>query len=44
MLEYKGFEYKSISSNGVRFYELNALTDEAKDLKQYEEDKNEYPF
>lgn len=43
-IEYKGFEYKSISSNGVRFYELNALTDEAKDLMEYEEDKNEYPF
>lgn len=43
-VEYKGFDYKSISSNGVRFYELNALTDEAKDLKQYEDDKNEYPF
>lgn len=29
-IEFKGFTHKSISSNGIRFYELTAVSEEAK--------------
>lgn len=39
--EYKGFTHESIVSNGTRFYELTAVTDEAKESEMVEVYKEE---
>ena len=47
-VEFKGFEYKSISSNGTRFYELVAITDEARQINSSDidlsDDDDNLPF
>lgn len=47
-LEFKGFDHSSISSNGVRYYELKAVSDEAKSMKEQdnvmEAMESEVPF
>lgn len=44
-LEFKGFTYESISSNGIRFYELTAVSDEAKGLEpDFSGDDPDIPF
>lgn len=39
-LDFKGFDYNSINSNNVRYYELIAVTDDAKAMKQEDEESN----
>jgi len=43
-LDFKDFSYESISSNGIRFYDIQAVSDEAKNMKDSEEDNNGIEF
>lgn len=43
-LNFKGFSYDSISSNGVRFYDIKAVSDEAKAMSGKDDSNDEILF
>ena len=43
-LDFKGFSHKSISSNGVRFYDITAVSDEAKKIEVKEVEEEDLSF